>query len=591
MSDVPANYDAAVRLAHEATSPRARALTRLEAFVDGTQYDGLPDWFSDRVPLWERAPCIVHASAKTAIESNVDLVVGEGRFPHVSSRHTWAEADETASEESVKEEADQAIGAVIKQARLASVAREVFAHGQSCRSAVAIFGIRSGRLFIDTTKAAWCTPTLDAEGACTRLEIQYAFIDQVKEGNAVRGVAKLYRRVIDDQTDITYKTVELGSGAPKWVPDVAMQHGFGFCPVVWYPHMRGCSIVGNVDGKALHENQLDEIRGLDFALSQRHRAALYAGDPQWTETGVSPGYNPTDGGRQPVVIQQSSPHGGTPSVANPAHRGGYVDGARPSRKARKKSPGTVWQYQDPNTKITLHTLPGDALKALDEHCADLLHKLGEAWSVVLLSPENIRFAGVVSGKALEALRSRQYARCDQYRDDFGDRFLLPAVGMLLRIADAKRLRVVGLDRIRALVATAGDMWSWHCPPFDLKWGAYSKPDPDEQGKLVAMAVAAKDGGLATVRAAVEMLREILHVEDIDAYLDELEEEAAQRAEQLHDSMKALAGDANADGQGDAEPKRTRRGAKAPSNAGSGGDAGRGSRDASVAQRGNAARGE
>lgn len=510
-------YAEAVQAVEANLSPRAKHLATLERYVEGTQYEGLPDWFSDKVPLWERAPCIVDPIVRRAIESNADLVLGEGRFPLLTIEDVDGEA---------AEHIEYVLARLTQQSRLRMAAREAFEAAQGAGSACAIFGIRAGRLFIDTVRARWCEPELDGEGAVQRLEIKYPYLTVVTEGGRRLVKAMLFRRVIDDKTDTTYKPGEARPDGvePAWVEDASktVRHGLGFCPVVWYPHMRGCAIVGDLDGKALHEHLTDEIRAHDFALSQRHRAALYTGDPQWTEIGVEPGYNPTEPVRRPEV--PTTLLGGKPSEANPI-RGGFH--AKPSRnKARKKSPGSVWQYPE-GVQVKLHSLPSDALDAVDKHARDLRVKLAESLGVVFLDPETIPAATTLSGRALEALLGRQLNRCDGYRSDVGDRFLLPAVGMLLRIAIAKRVRLEGIDKVQAVIATIGERWSWHTPPVALSWGRYIRLASEEEAKQVELVVKAKDGGVATTRAAVEKLRSVFDIKDVDAYLAELEKERTE----------------------------------------------------------------
>jgi hypothetical protein len=520
------NLENAKRIVHRWTDQRAHALNTLEQWVIGTQYDGRPDFFAadQRVDLFDRAPCIVYPIAKSAIDSNVDLLFGELRFPTITTRGMLVDDAEDGSERA--RQIDDAIRDVCHQARLAAVAREAFASAQGCRSVAAIFGVRGGRPFVDLAKAAWCTPTLDADGACRRLVISYAFVDLVRGPDGTeRAVPKAFRREIDDTLDVTYRVVELQDGVvPAWVVETQIAHGLGFCPVVWYPHMRGASIVGQVDGVAVHEHLLDEIKALDFALSMRHRAALYAGDPQWTEAGVAPGYNPS-GGRTPRVVAQASPMGGAVSATNPA-RGAYVDGSSEQRKARRKGPGVVWQYEDKDVHVQLHTLPGDALKALDEHAQDLLHKICDSLGVVILTPESVKFASTVTGKALDAMKARQYARCDQYRADVADRLLLPAVGMLLRIALTKRLPIRGLAALEEFLAQpdAQLSWSWHSPPLDVVWGPYTQIDAEERGKIISAATQALAGGLASRRVAVQMAKPALGIDNVDALMRELEAE-------------------------------------------------------------------
>ncbi len=507
-------YDEAARAADAYLTPRAKYMRDLERYVEGTQYEGLPDWFSDTKPLWERAPCIVDPIVRRAIESNADLCLGEGRFPRLS-------VEDVAGDDA--DDVEYVLARIAKGARLQVAAREAFEAAQGTGSACAIFGVRAGRLFIDTVKARWCEVELDADGAVLRLEIKYPYLTVVRIGGQQTVKAMLFRRVIDDKRDVTFLPGEarVEGIEPDWRedPKKSFAHGLGFCPVVWYPHMRGCAVVGDIDGKALHEHLTDEIRAHDFALSQRHRAALYAGDPQWTEVGVEPGYNPTDPVRRPAI--PATLHGGRPGEAGPT-TGHYVERPR-SSKARKKSPGAVWQYPS-DVEVKLHTLPGDALEAVSKHARDLRIKLSESLGVVFLDPENIPSATTLSGRALEMLFGRQLNRCDGYRADFGDRFLIPAMGMLIRIAIAKRLRIPKLDVVEKVIAGLGERWSWHSPPVSLTWGRYFRLTAEEEAKVIELVVKARDGGIATTRAAVEKASDVLGVKDIDAYIAELQKE-------------------------------------------------------------------
>lgn len=534
-------YDEAVKAMEANTSSRARYLLDLERFVEGTQYAGLPDWFSDQRPLWERAPCIVDPIVKSAIASNTDLLLGEGRFPLFTTED--ADGDDA-------EEIEYVLARLAKQARLRLASCETFASAQGACSAAAIFGIRAGRLFIDTVRARWCNVELDDEGAVLRAEIRYPYLTELTDRHGQRIVkAMLFRRVIDAETDTTYLPAEARPDGiePAWSEKGATKsaHGFGFCPVVWYAHMRGCEIVGNIDGNAIHAQITDELRAHDFALSQKHRAALYVGDPQWTEIGVDPGYDPSSSARKPDV--PTTLHGGKPSTDNPI-RGGFHSKPRGSR-ARKKSPGTVWQYPK-DVEVELHSLPGDALDALDKHARDLRVKVAQALGVVFLDPETLPASTSLSGRALEALKARQLDRCDNYRLDFGDRFLLPAMGMLLRIAIVKRMPVVDLDKVEAFIIKQGERWSWHSPPFALAWGRYFRLDADDESKQVELAVKALDGGIATTRAAVEKIRGVFDIKDVDAYVTDLlaERQGAIRAQQqMAAQMMRDTGDADEEG--------------------------------------------
>jgi hypothetical protein len=216
--------------------------------------------------------------------------------------------------------------------------------------------------------------------------------------------------------------------------------------------MRGCSVVDNYDGHPVHEFLLDEVTALDFALSMKHRAALYAGDPQWTEIGVEPGYVPTQPGE--IVSVPSTAMGG-PITGDNRPTGEYRSQVS-QKQGRRKGPGEVWQYESPDVKVQLHALPGDALASLEKHCMDLRMKLAESLSAVFLDPESVRFASALSGKALEVIRSRQIDRCEQYRDDCGMKLLLPSIHMLLRVCHTMgqrgQIRIAGLNTVLPLLS-------------------------------------------------------------------------------------------------------------------------------------------
>lgn len=448
-------YANAAQLAHKRMSPRALRLANLEAWCDGTQYDGLADWFAD-VPIAEKAPCIVEPLVADSIESHVDMVLGEGKFPAVTSRpaedETEAEEGEASDDEGSLDEDDSAaldklIAGAAEQVRFRALCRESLTLAMRAGGSCAIYGARNGRLFGDTLKSRWCQPELADDGrTVVRLVIEYPYVETYQEQNgdwAVR--ARVFRRELDDKSDVTMLPSPADIAMPNWQPNpkLSIKHGLGFCPAVWYPFLRSCSIVGQIDGDAPHANILDEIRAHDVAASQKHRAALYAGDPQWTECGVELGSNPSQAGA--IVPTLMTAHGGEPSSDNPII--GHVAGGGGQQTGRKKHPGTVWQYEDKETKVTLHTLPPGALEALERHGTDLRMKLMQALAYVPLDPDSSKvMRGSLSGKALESLRERQLNRDDRIRDDFGDGFIKPSISMLLRICKVKGagLRVRGL---------------------------------------------------------------------------------------------------------------------------------------------------
>lgn len=552
------NASEAIAAAHANLSPRQRELETLERYAKGSQYEGLPDWFDETVPLWERAPCIRYAIAKSAIASNVDLVLGEGRFPIVTSNPGEDDSEAEGLDPEQSKAVDRAIAEVCRRVRFRSVSRSAMKHGQQAKSVAVIAGARKGRPFLELVRSRWCEPAFDEHHKVTRLEIRYPYIEWQKQTDGSYKLrALLYRRVIDDKSDTTYLPLEADKTGKEpletaWKVDEkrTVNHKLGFCPVHWYAHMRECSTVDDYDGEAIHQDCLDTIRGLDFALSQRHRAALFAGDPQTIETGVQPGYNPS--GQVGRMGQPGSVKGGEDAQKYATSH--YVSTG--PKTARVKSPGAVWQYEDPNTKVSYLVLPGEALVALDQDAADLRNKICEDLAYCPIDPHNVKFTGEMSGNAIAMLRARQFDRCDIYRDDVGDNWILPVVQLLLRVALKINLASKALDAVRDILGEFVDDAAAE-PMLFLRWPAgYLKPDPADENMTVTMAGAALKAGIATKRMALQKVAPIFGVDNIDQAEEALEKEAEENQAK---AMQIAASAAGPQG-GEGGPPQANRGA-------------------------------
>lgn len=541
-------YDDAARKALKHMSPRARQLAELEKWVEGTQYDGMADWFSDK-PISEKAPCVVDPIVFDSIESHTDMVLGEGRFPAITSRPGEDESDDGGLNENDSAALDRLFMGAAEQARFRALCRESLASAMGCGTAVAIYGARNDQIFGDTVKARWCEPEFKDDGrTVSKLVIQYPYIDTYQEKTGEWRVrARIYRRVIDEKNDITYLPADAGNGFDiEWIADKTIPHGMGECPVIWYRFFKGASIVGEIDGKAPHANLLGEIHAHDISISQRHRAALYAGDPQWTECGVELDSNPSETGSiTPMMVTRN---GGLPSADNPVISVSAYDLGQEKKEGRKKHPGTIWRYESPNTKVDLHQLNGDALKAISDNSTSIEMKIMKALAYVPLDPESSQvMRGSLSGKALESLRERQLNRDDRIRDDFGDGFIRPSAQMILRICRkvGASLRVRGVKAgLPVLMKTPEDQH------LSLRWGPYMKLDGDEQGKIVTAALACRKENEITRRMFVEKVAPIFGIENVDAAVDAIEKENEENAKKMLEqttaeqkSMHAIANEA------------------------------------------------
>jgi len=567
-ADQLGGYAEAVKRYHGNLSPRAKRLIELESYVKCSQYDGRPSWWVMDVPLQERAPCVVYPIVRIAVNSNTDMVLGEGRYPELTTKIAEDEADdENGLSSDQSKEVDRFLREYHRVSRFKAGAREAFDEGQGCGSVACIHGVRQGKPFQDLIPAKWCEPELDQEGAVLKIVIQYPYLEQYQDRAGDWCVrTKLYRRVIDDMKDTEFfpaDAPEASNAQIDWKVNKArsVEHKLGFCPVVWYPFMRGCQPINVFDGEAIHAYLYQEIEAHDFALSMRHRASLYAGDPQWIEIGVEQGYNPTDGGRTPMM--PATPQGGAPSETNPVV-GGFVLG---TKQARKRGSSQIYQYENPDTKVELITLPGDALDAIHNNAFDLRMKLQESMAVVFLDPENIKFAVTTSGKALAAIKQRQLDRCDQYRDDFADKFLEPSISMQLRISHTilsrgEKLRVPGGKEVKKYLDKFMVSGEWAVPSIQVIWGDYFKPDPEDQQKIISMVVSALSSPIPvlTLGLALQKIAPIFGIENIAAIQEQLEAEQAERDERAlekttaeHAALSQIAAGINADQGGAGKP--------------------------------------
>lgn len=547
------NAEQALSQVQHALSPRARELQELESYALGTQYAGRANWWNADVPLWDRAPCIVYLQTKCAIQSNCDLVLGQRGFPVITSNPGEDDSDAEGLSESDSETVDRAIGEVCRITKFRSVSRQALEHAQQSKSVAGIVGVRNGKPFVDIVRARWCEPKFDQHGKVESLEIRYPYVAWHKKTDGRWELqAKLYRRLIDQSSDTVYLPLDIPRddrepepGAWTADPKKTVKHDLGFCPVVWYAHMKEASTVEDYDGEAIHQNILDQIQGLDFALSQRHRAVLSLGDPQICEFGVPKGYNPSGASKQGSV--PTTMRGGAGGSGNGATGEYVVPGAQ---TGRVKSPGQVWQYEDVNAHVEMLTMPAGSLEELDEHCSDLRNKIAESLQVVTLDPSNVKNTAEISGKAVVQLRSRQFDRCDQIRDDVGDGWIVPVVLMLLRVVLKTKAPIKAVVKAaKALARLIED--GPDAVMLTLKWPrGYVQPDPADEQLVVTMAAAAKEAGLATRRMALEKVARIFGVENVDQAEAALEEESqkakqesddseAKKAQALHGAMAAL----------------------------------------------------
>jgi len=83
------------------------------------------------------------------------------------------------------------------------------------------------------------------------------------------------------------------------------------------------------------------------------------------------------------------------------------------------------------------------------------------------------------------------------------------------------------------------------PSISLRWGPYTKTSPEEQTQVVAMVQQALGAGgtgeqLIPKRVAIEKIAPIFGIDNVDAILESLEDEQAEKDERAAEQMKTEA---------------------------------------------------
>ena len=530
-------------LAASLYTARTLKLETFEHYYNGTQYEGREDFFAPKnpVPLLERAPCVVYPVVEAAVRQHADFALGEGRFPTFTTGIGEDDEDDLFGlSEDDSETLDRFLVKLCEHSRFVETCHYALMAGESIGSACVVYSFDGfGSLRAEHIEACHAEPTFDSDGSLVKLEIKYPFIDLFDaEDGTVRARCMFYRRVIDANADtvfkvaeVTHKGVEPRAGIDK---ERTTEHGLGFVPAIWYAFKRPWHKAGHFDGRPIHHSQLDEIDALNFSLSQRHRAALYTGDPQVVEVGVGESENVAPSGAAPrATLKELRDDSGRVIY-------GFGYSERP-RSARQKGAGVVWRYENPDAKVAMLSLPGDALKAVSEHAADLQNKIEAVLGYTGTSPEHVR--GTLSGKALSLLFGRTTAFVDQVRNDFWSGFMLPSLSLMLRMVYEVNGRSPGsvyisgvtkaapiLERFNREVADAGKRW--FAPHIKPVWGRYFEAGPEEETAVVNTAATAFEKGLIPRAIAIEKLRGVFvfqSAQELAEELDKADEEEQQKA--------------------------------------------------------------
>lgn len=518
-------------------TPRYREMARLESYFDGSQYDCNPKlkpWTDDSVPMRERRPDIVYPLPKAAVNQAVRFALGDGKFPKLRVEQSETE-DEFAPELAVTLEESKALTKSIddmaSKSCLASATRTAMRRGLSARTACLTLSIRNGRFRFEHPSAKDCIPYFadgDPLSPVTGMTVvkQYDDIEADRQGRP-QHKRKFFRRDYTDTHIIEFQPAEVFPGKRiDWIERERIAHDLGECPVIWVPNMAFAGCEG-IDGVSLFDGLLDEFDALNRALSQRHHALEILGVPQPWESGVKKGEEPGAVGRTaaPAPTEKRAPSG-------------YSSPSEVQDGARKAGARHIWTYRGENAKAGLIETTGKAFEVVSRHIDDIRSRLLEAMDVILLDPTAVAGKGDMSAKALALMYAPMLALVDELREWWWEHCIRPAIEMMLRIVERRGSRGIHVKGARALesalqrrsVAVEDGTRIFVPPAISPLWGAYFAQSAEEAKSETDTASAAKKAGLITQKTATSYVASTFGIADVDAELEELEEDVEKAAE-------------------------------------------------------------
>lgn len=491
----------AARNATLGQTQRQRDATLAELYYLSKQYDGKKAWEDKSVPLRERKPRIIVPIFRETVEA-VDRFLWSGhRFPNAVVNATrgddQADDDDEIGPALNAEQAEQLtrfLAALIRNGRIPQAVREYTTSALKTTSAAVVVGVQAGYVncYVHTGKD--CTPTFDPKNPreVIELDVQYQYPKEepIPGSIAKRDVLYWYRRTITTQRDICYQEVKVVAGQqPQWIedPEKSVDHGLGFCPVVWVRTFGDCT--DPVDGKPLIDPALYPLLdAINYTVSQRQRAIEYGLDPQPYRKGVPLG----------------------------------------EREELRKNPGQVWDLPD-EAEVGFLEAQGTGTERANVHLDDLKAAFREAVGVVKMNPEVT--SRNVSGVALSLLYAPLISLASDLRVDLGDEAYVSLLGMALRVVTTlvqdKGLDVwvPGVKKATATLKAAQLGGVWLNPPITLEWPAFFDETEQDKQFRVAYTNAAVQGKLVSAKTGTRQLAQVFSVEDPAAEQDAIDDEA------------------------------------------------------------------
>ena len=499
-------------------SPRQMELNHLYAIYRGQQYetcstewDGsqkisridreainsgayIPPGFYDlgaMLPLRFRKPTAPYPLARVIVDRFTSLLFSEKRHPRIKIE------DDDATDDYVQ--------ALIEASRFWPTWMQARGLGGAMGAVAVGFSILNGKPHLELFDPRWATPTFVSRtgNELKRLEILYQYPREMfdAETGMWREVPYWYRRVIDAERDIVYRSVAVTDEAPHWQVENEVMHGLGEVPVVW---CQNTPTQDDADGDSDFHGVVEMLHAIDQLLAQAQIGTIANADPTLvisTDAALPPDL--AKGSRAPIQL---------PSSGKAAYLELQGIGAKAATELADLYRRRVLEAchcvledgaSDSSAKVRRTATEIERSYAAMIARTDVLR---EQWAEVGIKP--------LLGKMLRAIRNVEQGRVGE--DGRVVRGVVMVPPHIDRNAEGKivgkRPREIGEGEV-----------------IELVWPSYFEPTIDDGDVAVKTAAAALAGKLVDQEAAIAYVAPYFHVSDPKAMAERIQNEAAKQA--------------------------------------------------------------
>lgn len=447
----------------------------------------LPPGFYDAgesLPIKFRKPTAPYGLDRAIVNRFTGLLFSERRHPRI---RVLADPD-----------TESWLEGFVEQTRLWAWMMFARTHGGAMGVTCVGFKFLDGEGVIEVHDPRWVVPEFKDR---TRLvlksiEIRYMYAVEERDQDGVFiPMWYWYRRTIDETSDTVYKpALVLENEEPVWqVEGEPVEHGFGFCPVVWAQNL---TVQDDIDGAPDCVGIYDTIDRIDILKAQADTATVANMDPT-------------------VVISST---------------GTMADVAKGSNNAIKLPADGKAGYMEINAA---------GIAAARELAKEFKEDALEVASCVLENPD------VSSKTATEVERkyAAMTAQADILREQYGQKLVIPLLKMVIKAArllgegkqDAqgnivkqaimlppkatydKDGKEQGVEE-RKLGDPSKPLW------IQLAWPRYFEPTLFDVSIATVAAANAKTTGLVDKEHAVRFVADLYHVDNVDEMIERIDKE-------------------------------------------------------------------